>query len=331
MLTIPTKVFCAIDTAQAIPHCDIELDTQIQLTFGKTCSPDFPLYDQMLVIWICAKLNYLLLLLNLAFLIKLWYSLGTHREKCRLATSYKSWFVASNMLWIIWRLQETVHLDTEWRSQCPYLCIVTNYLCYICQTGSLYMMALSSFERFQAIARPLTRTVTRTPCIAIGFLVGLLTSCINLANILTINDIAVAKTCHMRSNYITMRSLLFMLLCKILNLCLVYIIPAIFLICCNVATLVSINKKAYLEDSCTNHYKDKLNHNLIFVVLCSLAIVCCLPKPILELLMVGKMFSSADGSLGRSTGEVIADGVFINLTVIAFMLNTAVGIKYSAK
>ena len=301
---------------------------------GQTCEYEEELLRQILVMWICTKLNLALLALNLAYVLIIWCFLFNKSGRAYGMTRYRHWFAMTDIVWIIWRCQESVHLDTQWRDHLPYLCIITNYVCYICQTGSLYMMSISSYERFQAIARPLLQTnkraVTTLLMISSGFLVGFFTSSINLANILTMTDPSAPKTCHMRNSKMTEQSLLFVVLCKILNLVLVYIFPAILLICCNIATLVFINRKAHLQHSCTTRkYKETLNYNLGFIVLCSLGIICCLPKPILELLMAQKMYSSTDGEMDRSMGEVIADGVFMNLTVIAFMLNTAVGMRYS--
>ena len=339
LLRLPYIGFCLVSSrATVLWNCNARKKLILGLTVSesKSCKTNDKLYMQILVIWICAKLNYILLAFNLAFVVRLWYSLkvkinNNSINRCcfKLSCGYKNWFAATNVFWMIWRVQETGHLDTQWRNHVPYLCIITNYICYICQTGSLYMMALSSHERFKALSKPLMKPANRPVQIVIGFIMGLFTSSINLTNILTVDDPDVAKTCKMRNGNMSEASLLFLLICKILNLCLVYIVPAIFLICCNIATLVTINKKIYLTNSCMNRYKYKLNYNISFVVLCSLGMVCCLPKPILELLMVQRIFSSSDGTLTRSTGEVIADGVFMNLTVIAFMLNTAVGMKYS--
>ena len=299
-----------------------------------SCQNTHELWREMRITWICAKLNYGLMGINMITLMVVWLIMKRRKPK------YMHWFVLSNMLWVVWRMQETVHVDTRWRDEISYLCIFTGYLGYTSQSVSLYLMAGTSIERMQMIMCPFksqrshkTRSVDNTVAtLAFGFLVGIVCSVLNAAAVVLMKDPLVARMCQLSSIHAD-DSLEFLLFVKIFSVMFIYVVPCAMLAYCNMAALVARKKQmseSGIRASLQNYMKrqKRATMRLSFILFCSALIIISLPNPIFDLQNAFELYFS--GELGkRSQVKEIAEGVLTNLTVLAFLLNTVVGMKFS--
>ena len=275
-----------------------------------------------------AKLNYFMIgcdFLAIIVVIIIWEWRSGKNTKRHFTCA----FVCMNIIWMIWRLQETLNWDTNWRSNHPYLCIFTNYVAYSAEAGILYMFACTSLHRYQAVARPLrwrSRSMPRfldASAIITGILVGIIISTLNLIALLDMGDRHIKQFCSFNNDAANI-PLLFIMVVKVLNLGLVFVLPFLVTLVSNSAMFIVLlmAKKKVVRSK--NHSK----FNWKFLVLSCVIIAFCLAKPATELKLAVETYQN--GRLaGRGPGDIIVEGVMWNLTTLAYMINTLAGIKYS--
>ena len=303
-----------------------------------SCQNTGELWQAMKIPWICAKLNYALIGINMitSMIVCLVMKCSNRRKP-----KYMHWFVLSNMMWVAWRMQETVNVDTRWRDEIPCLCMFTGFLGYTSQSVSLYLMAGTSIDRMQMITSPIksqrrhkTGTVADNTVVtlAFGFLVGVVCSVLNIAAVVLMKDPLVARTCQL-STIPADDSLEFLLFVKIFSVMLIYAVPCAMLVYCNMAAVIARRKQMFeslIRSSSRNYIKrqKRATMRLRFILFCSTLIIISLPKPIFDLQNAFELYSAGELSI-RSQDKEIAEGVLTNLTVVAFLLNTVVGMKFS--
>ena len=335
-LTADTQNMAVDDILSKCGLSDRKAKHQVRLEIsGDDCKKHGDLLKDIKVKWVSAKLNYGLVGLNAITVLIMWSLRISDRKKRGIVLHV---LVASNVLWLAWRAQETVQIETRWRDEIPYLCIVTGSLGYTTQTVSFYIMVGFSMMRMCAIVSPLkwqqsrqhekTFTVTALCC---GLLAGIICSAFNTAVVLTMDDPTVRQLCKLYS-IAKEESMQFLLAVKVISIIFVYLLPCFTLMGCNVASLVSLRKSTSMTPAVhgnSSSNRQRATRNLSFMCITSLLIVLYLPQPIFDLKRAIQMFCYASTGLVESQSEIIAESVFTNLTVIVLFLNTLVGIKFS--
>ena len=334
---LPTEGVCRVSNISALSVNDMKHQCglsglgnklHVQVTTGSmdTCFLSPELWRQVKVTWVCAKLNYGLLGFNMITSVCVWLRL---KFVCKSKSKFMHWSLLSNLLWIVWSSQETVHVDTRWRDDQPYVCMFTGSLGYTSESLSLYLMVGASLERMRALISPYRWNNTRRKVLSLvcGILVGLLCSLLNIAAVLEMNNLTVAQTCELESDE---ESLEFLLIVKICSVLFIYMVPCCVLVYCNIAVLITMKKKTStgMRTSQRRHQNfQKATRRLCFILVSSLLIMFYLPKAIFDL---KRAFELHFGSgVDKSSGEILADGVLNNLTVCSLLLNTVIGMKFS--
>ena len=334
---LPTEGVCRVSNISALSVNDMKHQCglsglgnklHVHVTTGSvdTCFMNPDLWWQVKVTWVCAKFNYGLLGINMITSVCVWLRL---KFVCKSKSKFMHWFLLSNLLWIAWRSQETVHVDTRWRDDQSYVCMFTGSLGYTSESLSLYLMVGASLERMHALVSPYQWKSTRSKMLSLvcGFLVGLLCSVLNIAAVLAMDDPTVAQTCQVASDK---ESLEFLVTVKICSVLFIYVVPCCVLVYCNVAVLVAMKKMQSTGMRTSQHRNQKLQkatYRLRFIFVSSLLVMFHLPKAIFDL---KRAFELHVGSgVDKSSGEILADGVLNNLTVCSLLLNTVIGMTFS--
>ena len=228
------------------------------------------------VTWVLAKMNYCLLtaifLLIICLYVRWTCQHGAHQRYRK--KFFLPLLVTVNIVWLIWRLQETLQWEINWRENYPYLCMFTNSVCYVSEAQCLYLFAYSSLERCHAVAAPLkwratNTTVARRLAIVVGFVVGMISSTLNIILISTMDDKDIMKTCTITElpSQQTL-PLHFLIGIKIINLLCVYCLPCSVLILANIAIIVAGKYRNRIKSSRTRRNK-KLSYIFGFLVFSS--------------------------------------------------------------
>ena len=283
------------------------------------------------VSWVLAKINYGLVLstcLLITGLTVLWrhYSRKRYRKKFFLP-----FLVTVNIMWLMWRLQETLQWESRWRDDHAYLCMVTNFICYLSEAQSLYLLAYSSLERYHAVAAPLmwltfNKTRARQLAILMGGITGIIGSLLNIIFVFLANDSTIMKTCTI-SQYLDKHLMNFLIAIKIINLVCVYCLPCVGLAAANIAIMFA-GKHKHRQIRSSRRQPQNMSYVYPSLIFSSLFMLCCLPRPIFDLKLAFDMVHT--GEVTVSAGEIVTDGIIWNLTTLAFVLNTVMGMRYAA-
>ena len=217
------------------------------MNVSDTCIGDEEIHIRK-VLWGCAKVNYSILggdiVVVCIMLIR--YQL---RKGTKTSRHYVLAFVIMNLVWVTWRLQETLDWDMNWRANNPYACIFTNYVRYGVEAGILYMFACTSLHRLHAVTRPFqwrSRSMPRlldAAAISSGVLVGLIISALNLLALLYMGDDQIVKFCRFTPDA-AKTPLHFLMVVKVLNLILVFVLPFMIIILSNGAMFAALQISA---------------------------------------------------------------------------------------
>ena len=282
-------------------------------------------------LWLLSKLNYFIISCDILVIIVVIIKWEWQRGK-RTKRRFIWAFAVINIFWMMWRLQETLNWDIKWRIDYPYLCILTNYIRYCAEAGILYMFACTSLHRLKAVTRPLqwhSRSMPRfldATAIGTGILVGIIISTLNVIALLTMKDKHIEQFCSFGNDAAEI-PLLFILVVKVLNLGLVFVLPFFVTLVSNSAMFIALlMKQNKVIQSSSKRKNQKFSWKFLF--LSCVIIAFCLAKPATELKLAVETYQN-DWLAGRSPGDIIVEGVMWNLTTLAYMINTLAGIKYS--
>ena len=336
----------AVSMKQALEHCswtDSPFTRLQQVAETELCqkSSEGQLLKARYIVWVLAKLNYLLIavvsLLLISFVLR-WNCKWRNRQSHHPQKFFHPVLATTSIVWLTWRLQETMHSENNWRESYPYLCLFTNSVCYVSEALCLYMFAASSLERYQAVARPLKwravniRSLHNSVIIVAG-VIGSGGSLLNIILLTAQGDVKIMQTCSFPSVTL-LRPLHFLIAIKILNLAFVYCCPCVVLVAANVAILLASRKRKHHVRSTRRIHKKKMSYILRFLVFSSLFMLCCLPEPIFDLKLaidgVSKVQPTTASVGSFNVWEIIADAVIWNLSTVAFALNTIVGMQYTS-
>ena len=282
------------------------------------------------VTWYLAKTNYLIILGPVGFTL-------THKTLRRMKSSKKSAhfisvFVVSTA-WQIWRLQETLHWEIRWQWLCPYTCVVTNYLQYLTEAVSLYLFACTAFLRYKAIAEPLMSFVKQkgkqmnVASIGLGCVVAIICSSLNTVALGRMTDPSILRKCIIEDA--AKENLAFLIAAKTISTVLIYIVPCLLILSCNIAMVTVIKRTSrQAKRNFRRPTSKKTKLVITFILLSSLVIVCCLCNPLYDLYKaVDAVYY--DESTGAAYVDVLLTGIMWHITSVAYALNGVVTIQYS--
>ena len=356
--SIPTRILCIVTSGSftrppSVRKCDLSLAQTALMNFelqcgitehvkwhvqqvheeDERCTMDERTYAQR-VLWGLAKTNYGIMgcdIIVVVVLLLRWQLKKGHKTSRRFVLA----FVVLNFVCVAWRLQETFNWDNNWRSDSPYMCIVTYYVRYGAEAGMLYMFACTSLHRLQSVARPLqwhARSMPRlleAAIILLGVLVGIVISTLNLAAFWYMEDDEILKFCHFTRDAANM-PLYFLLVVKALNLSLVFVLPFIVIVIANTAMFIAHRqfRKKMAEKKRRRPPKKKLTFSWMFLFLSCLIITSCLVTPATELKV--SLETHQSGRMAEQPKlDIIGEGVLWNVTTFAFMLVALTGMKHS--
>ena len=286
--------------------------------------------------WMLAKINYgLILSTTLCVLIPTLYKRVVQHHRYKSHSGFL--FVILNLLWMTWRLQETLHWDTKWQYNIPYICVATNTIRYLVEGMLLFLFAWTSFDRYQAIVGSLVTNISGRKnklmlvISIIGLLVGGICSSLHIVALFTITGSpTLLKTCHISHNI--SGNLTLLIVAKVISLVAMNLVPCIVMSTANIVASRSVKRKTRQELGRCYSKKQRTNKTtriLNFLVFSSMFMVCCVSKPIFEVYVAVKIHVGTS-AWGRDTAiGVLLNSITWNLTTIAFTINTALGLLYT--
>jgi hypothetical protein len=303
----------------------LHLDVQ-RTSSGHACQRHGSIGAQMKVTWLCAKINYALIGVNIMVTTCMWLLLKNKKRR-RQGRCYRL-FACCNVLWLAWCTQETLNTDNQWRDDLPYSCVFTGSLGYISYSMALYLMTASSVLRQRAImstmkVSPGNSARYRWLALAFGAAIGTLCSLLNISALVTMPEAQVARRCQVQG----VDSMEFLLVAKITSVVFVHLVPCFTLMATNAISVFALKRLPQNSNGSSMKRRGKAVKNLQFILLCSLLVVCYLPKPLFDLQRAIEMLCGAPSRV--SYNQAVAEGVLGNLTVIAILLNTLTGMKFS--
>ena len=327
-VTSEAAAACGFDTDDKNWHISVSKSPG----HGQCAQTSGSYFLQFKVKWVGNKIKYVMYGTSIVFFLA---ALSFRRYLGGQNSKFKLIFVLCNVVWVMWGLQETLQQETMFRDRLPYSCIAMYYIQYLSQTTSLYLFTCLSVVRLYSVVSPLqhrcgSSSLGKLKCLVVVLAVTVGSACatLNLASILTLQDIAAKKTCRLSVSDSVDEYLGFALIVKVLTLILVFLLPCIILVCSNVATIVHLKKSPKVPIRRSRKNVRNLNMNLFIILFSSIFVLCCLPKPVLDVHMVSKVYiTGADAD--TKLAEVISEVVFANLGILAFVISTVVGIRYS--
>ena len=333
--TLPTISIAMMSQWSDIQNlCGLPYNTRTsQLLHMKTvntltsCHKDAP-FIRHKTLWGLARMNYATIGSNALLLIYV-----TFKWKC-LQVQQRRYFLAYltiNMIWLFWRLQETLHWETRWRSGTAYLCVGTNYLRYMTEAGLLYMFASTTLHRLLAVTKPLEWHTRSKPllidvaAIIIGQLIGFIVSTLNFIALLLMNNPDVLKFCKITDT--THEDLSFLLIVKVVNATLVFFLPCTIILVSNV--IMCMYHRLVLLRSESVSVLRKAAFRWRFTFLSSLITACLFPEPVSELQLAVYYFQH--GGIVRKGAKEVGDAILWSLSTVAIMMTTLAGIRFSPR
>ena len=316
--------------------CDVVDNVVLFSTQRCSHSPIATTLAYFKVAWLLAKFNYVLVLSTILCVLLPNTRSRLIGQNVRTSQSVYA-FIIVNAVWMIWRLQETLHWDTKWQNHVPYICVATNTIRYLMEGVALFLFACTSLERYQAIAGSLLSYVSgkkvKQAAIAssVGIVVGLISSILNIVALYMMgNSSVLLKTCSVPHNM--SMSLMPLIVAKVVSLVAMYLVPCSIMATANCAmsSIVRRRTSQNLGRCYSKKQRDsskKTNIISSFLVLSSVFMVCCVSKPLYELYVV--ITISTGGSVKAELGTMLLDAITWNLTTIAYTINTALGLRYT--
>ena len=197
--------------------------------------------------WLLAKCNYVLIVhTTLCVLLPNAHNKLTGQGEHNKQSVYV--FSIVNVLWMIWRLQETLHWDTMWQHHVPYICVATNTIRYLVEGVTLFLFACTSLDRYQVITSSLFTFVNRkrVKLVAVASTVGIVTGLIcSLLNIVALymvaSSSALLKTCII--SHSISKTLMPLIVAKVVSLVALYLVPCTIMATANCAMIYSVRQR----------------------------------------------------------------------------------------
>ena len=304
------------------------IDEKFQLQFVKS----------KVMSWIFAKVNYCLIILMMSVGVYVIYkvTIGGQRIYNRHHIPHHLCFSMLSIIWLLWRLQETLESEVKWNKYLPYLCIFTDTLRYLVESTCIYLFAWTSIERYRAVTMPLMHLmrrnkVTQVAAACLGLLLGAFFACFNIIVIFQMNDFDIRKTCIIPFN--TSENLLLLIILKASNLLVVYLVPSVIMVSINISMAFAVRRSMKWQStmrrcSSVKRRTNRAKLSFCFLIISSMILVCCIMKPIFYLYLAIKVHLKWD-DVEIFTADNILEGIIWNLSTLAYGMNTLVLIHFA--
>ena len=323
----------------AMTSCDEQSHTVIPLSSSLPCSHSqhATTMAHFKAAWLLAKFNYgLIITSTLCVLLPTMRSviirLGTSNSRSVLL------FGVLNVLWMIWRLQETLQWDTKWQDEVPYICVATNTLQYLVEAVALFLFVCTSLDRYRAISGSLLSIVSRKKekLVVLSLIVGVITggSCsilnITALSVMTSPSALLLKRCSIPND--VRDNLIILIIAKVVSLVAMYLVPCGIMSAANIAMILSVRRQSKKNLDICYHRKHKSRKTSMisgFLVFSSVFMVCSVSKPIFEVYLAIKIHMGVSAKEDRDTVGILLDAITWNLTTIAYTINTMMGLRFT--
>ena len=284
--------------------------------------------------WILVKVHYVQLFTNLLVIV-----VPPFKERILGNRSGTRYFCVIFIMWMIWRLQETLEVEGRWRKYVPYSCNITHSARYVIEAIILYVSSDLSMMRYKALAKPLyyhmirhKRHHNKLRGGVVGVLIGTVCSVSNIIALHIMIDPSVGESCLLTGDGGQKKFLWVLIGVKASCLLFMYAIPCAIMISANLAIMCELrkirrNNISLQRSQSRRNLKKKTNNVVAFILFSSLFMMCCMPQPVYDL------YITVTALIKRNTSNDM--GVFVhailgNLTILSFILNTLVGTRYSS-
>ena len=245
-------------------------------------------------------------------------------------------------MWLLWRLQETIHADVDWMKYVPYVCNVMNTLRYALEAIMLYTACYTSLRRCQAVANPILYRVhhqsgfTQIHAAAIGLMTGILCSVINIMAVhLMSADDNTRALCRLTT--LPHEEELYLegvIAAKSISLIIMYVVPCSCILITNASMAVILRKQqrhaAANLTSCFSAegsiIKRKNKRTIRFILILSLCMMFCLPQPILDLAMAVTIYNNMQATYEHYI-SMFLNLLLVNCTTLAYTLKTFASVR----
>ena len=108
------------------------------------------------IAWIFTKVNYVLTGGGLLFNIRVLVMLSKYEDDSDdIVYLHLKSLNAFNILWLLWRFQQSLNWDTGWQKYVPYICHVTNAIEILSESVEMYTVVSLSLQRAMSILYPI--------------------------------------------------------------------------------------------------------------------------------------------------------------------------------
>ena len=286
--------------------------------------------------WYLAKLNYILLLVSCF----IFCHPEVYRRIFKLQWRQRKYFVSYaglETIWLLWRFQETLHWETNWQMNVPYLCILIESINCFTESLFLYLFAGISYERYQVITHPIQSVArdrvvkSKVSSIHVGLYVGIMMSVLNVITLFRFNDKSTAKGCTLIN--LSDEDLSFIISLKSIKLFAMYFLPYLAMLSTNTALFYSMYRRSVdrsdLQASKSNIQSRKIWFSLSFLFISSFIMFACIAKPISELYLNVSLYLKWR-SIHIFSMDNVLQGIIWNISTLGFMMNTLLAILYTA-
>ena len=287
--------------------------------------------------WVLAKVNYGLIISTILCVLLPTMLSTLIRIRTRNSRPVLL-FGVLNVLWMMWRLQETLQWDTKWQDDVPYICVATNTLQYLVEALALFLFACTSLGRYQAISSPLLNSVTKNKVkmvvlsLIVGVITGSICSVLNMValSVMTSPPALLLKRCNIPNN--VHDKLIILIIAKVLSLLVMYLVPCGIMSTANIGMFLSLRRERKKKlGRCYSRKQKSRKTSMIssFLVFSSVFMVCCVSKPIFEVYLAIRIHMGVSYRRDLDTIGILLDAITWNLTTIAFIINAVMGIRYT--
>jgi hypothetical protein len=200
---------------------------------------------------------------------------------------------------------------------------------------SLFLFAWTSVERYQALAGSLLTQLGRKKmkmfivALVAGAITGGVCSVLNFIALVIMDRPLVLRNCSVSHDQAV--NMVPLIVVKVVSLLAMYVVPCMIMAAANIAMSTSVSKKASQTiGRCHSKKRNGKKTKVIsrFLVFSSIFMVCCVSKPVFEVYIALKMHLGVVSD-GRDTVGMLLDAITWNLTTIAYVINTVLGIRYT--
>jgi hypothetical protein len=169
--------------------------------------------------------------------------------------------------------------------------------------------------------------------VAVGVVTGALCSLLNIMALCIVSSSqpspVLLKTCKLPRD--VTGNLVPLIVAKVLSLLAIYLVPCVTMVTANIIMSRNVNRKANQSIRRSNNKSQRRNRTKVIsglLVFSSIFMVCCMSKPVFELYLAIRIHVDVPLE-DRETKGMLLDAITWNLTTLAYVINTVLGIRYA--